>query len=273
MGKELGQGAAVTQASGSKAGRAKAGPSKAAEALVAMVLPPACREEVLGDLYERYGGPARYGVEALRTIPMVIGSRIARTADPQVLLIQAFALYVSFLGAARWQSSTILVEPWGLLRLAIPAAMAIAGMVFEDAYARPGRRSALKLSRGPAVGLGLALLSQEMLEASYPELALPRAVAVYGCGMSLLLCSAVRLLFPPVMNQLQGVNAPALWLKRGGGSDGALRGITLALQGIATVVAAAMLGTLAANQFGLPRPRAIFSVLLLLIAGQLWKRS
>ena len=72
------------------------GPSKAAEAIVAVFLPPACREEVLGDLHERYRSPRQYGLEALRTVPLVILSRIRRTADPQVILMQAFALYVSF---------------------------------------------------------------------------------------------------------------------------------------------------------------------------------
>ena len=33
-------------------------PSKTAEAIVALFLPPACREEVLGDLHERYRSSA-----------------------------------------------------------------------------------------------------------------------------------------------------------------------------------------------------------------------
>lgn len=65
------------------------GPSKAAEAIAALFVPPACREEVLGDLRERCSSPRQYAVDALRTIPLVIISRIRRTADPQVLLIQA----------------------------------------------------------------------------------------------------------------------------------------------------------------------------------------
>ena len=37
----------------------KRGPSKLAEAIVAFLLPRSCREEVLGDLYERYKSPLR----------------------------------------------------------------------------------------------------------------------------------------------------------------------------------------------------------------------
>jgi hypothetical protein len=194
------------------------GPSKAAEAIVAVLLPPACREEVLGDLYERYRSPARYGVEAACTVPLVILSRIRRTADPQVLLMHAFAWYVSFLGAARVTDGALLNAQWGLVRLAIPAAIAVLTLMLEDAYARPRQRSALQLARGPVLGLGCALLSQGMFRMSNPDLALPAWITLYGCAAGLLLSSAVRLLFPPVMDQLKGAHVPADWLKRSGGS-------------------------------------------------------
>jgi hypothetical protein len=75
------------------------GPPKTFEALVAVVILPACREEVLGDLDERYRSPGQYGLDAARTVPLVILSRIQRTADSQALEIQAFACYLSFLFA------------------------------------------------------------------------------------------------------------------------------------------------------------------------------
>src|SRR5215831_4535869 len=262
MGKALGQGGALM----------KAGPSRAAEALVAILTPPACREEVLGDLYERYRSPRQYGLEAMRTIPLVIISRIRRTADPQVLLMQAFVLYLSFLGAAWSIDRTLLQEQWGLMRLAIPAATTILGIVLEDAYAKPGRRSALKLVRRPVIGVGLALLSQGVLSTGNLNLALPRWIALYGCAMSLLLSSAVRLLFPPVTDQLQGANAPALWLKQAGGS-GDNRAVGVAFQWAATVVGAAIAGAWMADRLTLPKPRVIGSLLLLSIAFQLWKRG
>jgi hypothetical protein len=108
------------------------GPLKTAEAIVAVFVPPACREEVLGDLHERYSSSGQYGLDALRTIPRVIMSRIRRTADPQVLLMQAFALYVSFLGAAWLKDGAFLSERWGLPRLAIPAGMAMLGLVLDQ---------------------------------------------------------------------------------------------------------------------------------------------
>ena len=76
-------------------------------------------------------------LDALSTVPLVILSRIRRTADPQVLLIQAFALYASFLTAAWFKDASLLQAQWGLLRLAIPPGMALLGLILEDAYATP----------------------------------------------------------------------------------------------------------------------------------------
>jgi hypothetical protein len=246
------------------------GPSKAAEALVAIFVPPACREEVLGDLHERYRSPGQYIWDAASTVPLVIVSRIRRSADPQVLLMQAFALYVSFLSATWLINRTFLREQWGLVRLAFPAVIAMLGLLLEDAYASPGRRSPLKLVRGPAIGIGLTLVSQAMLQAADPNLALPRWILFYGCALSLLLSSAVRLLFPPVADQLQGAHAPALWLKRTGGSA---KAIPIVFKGIATLIAAAIAGTWIADHFSVPLPRALTSLLLLVIAYQFWKRG
>jgi len=158
------------------------GPSKAAEALVAVFLPLACREEVLGDLHERYRSPWQYGFEALSTVPLVAIGRIRRTADPRILLIQAFAVAVSFLGAAWFRDGPLLRSQWGLLRLAVPGAMTLLGLVLEDAYARLGRRNAAELVRGPVARIALATLSQAALGAGHAGVAVPRWVMLYGCG-------------------------------------------------------------------------------------------
>ena len=177
-------------------------PSKTAETIVAVFVPPACREEVLGDLYERFRSPRQYAFDALRTLPLVIFSRMRRTADLQILVIQAFALYCSFLGAAWLAVGALPREQWGFLRLAIPAGIAMLGLILEDTYARPGRRSPLSLMRGPVLGLGFALISQTFFWIADLDMAVPRWIAFYGCAMSLLLTSAVRLLFPPAADRL-----------------------------------------------------------------------
>jgi hypothetical protein len=245
------------------------GPSKSAEALIAFFVPCACREEVLGDLYERYSSPCQYGLDGLRTVPLVILSRIRRTTDPQLLLIQAFALYMSFLAAAWFQDGALLREPWGLLRLAAPASMALLGLILEDTYANPGRRSPLSLIRGPVVGLGLALVSQSMFGAGNPDLAVPRWILFYGCGMSLVLSSAVRILFSPAADQLQGANAPVLWLKQ---ADENPQAIVRVLKGVATILAFAIVATWMEDHSALPMARVIAILLFVLLAYQVWRR-
>jgi hypothetical protein len=86
------------------------GLSKTVEMIVAWLVPPACREEVVGDLHECYRSPVQYFVEVIRTVPLVIASRIRRTADPHVLLIQTLSLYLSFLLATWLVDVTFLQE-------------------------------------------------------------------------------------------------------------------------------------------------------------------
>jgi hypothetical protein len=192
------------------------GPSRSAEAIVAVLIPPACREEVLGDLHERYRSPAQYGFEALITIPFVIVSRIRRTADPQIVLMQALALYLAFLGAAWFRDSNLLTQQWGMMRLALPPALVLLTLVLNDAYAKPGIRSPGSVLAGPVIGLALAFLSQAMMWSRNSPAALPLDVMVYGAAMGFLSSSAIRMLFPPVTSRLQGANAPAFWLKQAG---------------------------------------------------------
>ena len=257
---------------GERGGLKQPGPSKRTEALVAILVPPACREEVLGDLYERFRSPTQYAADVIATVPLVILSRIRRTADPQILVIQAFALSVSFLGAAWLSDRAILVEQWGLLRLAIPALMAIIGLVLEDAYARPGRRSALGLARGPMVGIGLALASQGLLRIDHPDLALPARITLYGCGMGLLLSTSVRMLFPPITGQLLGANAPALWLKRPVESDESASGATRLIRNILVIVVVAGLGTRIAAGLGSPE-KVVMLLTILVVAHTVLKRD
>jgi hypothetical protein len=261
------------KAVGKRGGLMYSGPSKTVEAIVAVFVPPACREEVLGDLHERYRSPRQYTLDALRTVPLVIISRIRRTADPQILVMQAFVLYVSFLGAAWLRDRALLGEQWGLLRLAIPAAMMILGLILDDTYANPGRRSALNPARGPVLGLIFVLTSQEMFQISNPDLALPRWITFYGCAMSFLLSSAVRMWFPPVTDQLQGANAPAHWLKQAGGSSENPQGDIRVLKAVFVIVTVAIVGTWMFMRAAPPRTQIVPILLVLLVAYQVWKRA
>jgi hypothetical protein len=219
------------------------GPPRSLEALIGLLIPPACREVVLGDLHERYAGMGRYLADALFTVPLVILSRIRRTTDFQVLLMEACVLFLSFWGAARLADAGFRHDSLGLLRLAIPGATALLGLMLEDAYATPGRRWALKPIRAPLFGLAMACLSQALLPADHPDLRLPRWILLCGAGAGLLLVCAIRMLFPPPADRPQGASGPAFWLHL---APEPLSPETLRLlKAAGMIAAAALLGVLA----------------------------
>jgi hypothetical protein len=194
----------------------KAAPPKFAEAAVGFLIPPACREEVLGDLHERYTGLGQYILDAVRTAPLVILSRIRRTTDPQVFLLEALVLYLSFLGAAWYFDRKSLADPWGLLRLAIPAAVALVVVMLADAYANRETRAPLKTIRGTTLVIGVVCLSQAVLPVGNPDWAVPRRTILGGCYTGLLLVLSVRMLFPPLVHRPQSANGLGFGQKQAG---------------------------------------------------------
>ena len=172
-------------------------PPRVLEAVVGLLIPPACREHVLGDLPERYTSAWLYIKDVLDAIPRVIASRVRRTTDPQVLLMEAFALYVSFLAVAwRLDGLPFLYEQHGFVRLGVPAAAAVVALVLGDAYSA-ARRSTLMPLLESALSVGGGFLSQALLAVAGRELLVPRWTMISGAAMSLLLLSTLRALFPP----------------------------------------------------------------------------
>ena len=167
------------------------GPPKLLEGVVGFLLPPACREEILGDLSERYSSPGRYVVLALRTVPFVIGSRIRRTTDALVLLTEALLVYGSYLVAAWYTDRALLASQWGLLRLAIPTILNLVVLVLEHAWDfKPGWP--MRLTEGCVIGTCIYF-------------------NVYGGSAALLLVAGVEILFRPVRDLPQAATGPAVW--------------------------------------------------------------
>ena len=180
-------------------------PPRYLEALVALLVPPACREEVLGDLHERCTGPAGYVHDALLTVPMVVAGRIRRTTAARMALMEACVLYLSYVGAVRYGAPTLLAGPWGLMRAAIPAASGLLAVVVADAYTVRRTPAAWMAIRGPLLGVAAAWLSQAVLAAAGGSaLELPAWVLVYGSAASLPYLAAVRMLGPPVAGAKPG---------------------------------------------------------------------
>jgi hypothetical protein len=187
----------------------ESGPPKIAEIIVGCLLPPACREETLGDMRERYRSAWSYFVEALQVVPLMIYSRIRRTTDAVVALMEVASMYTAFVVVAKWVNPTLIVADDGLARLAIPPAVVLAVMILADAYSKPGNRWLLKPLLVPILGFAVAYVEQTM----YRQWSLPALVFAMGSGTALPLVFALRLVFPPVTDRPQTAKVPAFWQK------------------------------------------------------------
>jgi hypothetical protein len=175
--------------------------ASALERLIALLFPPASREEVLGDLRERCG--ARFTGEALQVLPFIVASRIRRTTDVIVLLMEALTLFTSLVLAAVWLDRPLISEEWGFARLGIPVVVVLATLVLADAYADPKKRPPLRPMLAPVLGTALASLRPP----------LPWPVMIWGGMMGTALLMTLRLLFPPLADRAQAARIPAHWQK------------------------------------------------------------
>ncbi len=198
--KDLGQrmGQEVGERVEERGGIVQPAPPKITEAVVGFLIPPASREHVTGDLHERYISTRQYIADAMRTVPVVIVCRIRRTTDPQLLLVEAIALYMSFLFAARQLNGmSFLYRDGGFERLAIPVVTMLAALVLEDAYARPSKPSAWRTLLDVALAIGFGFLSQLLLFVWNRDLLVPNWIMISAGSTSLLVLSILRTLFPP----------------------------------------------------------------------------
>jgi hypothetical protein len=178
----------------------ESGPPKIIEAAVEVLLPPACRESVLGDLCERYSSAPRYLREAAVTVPLVIVSRIRRTTDAGLLLLEAFALYLSFVTPARFlNAATFLTGHNAYLRLALPALMALVAVVLTDAYAATEKR----MVKAPAAAF-CAMWLQFALTRANADWTVPREVMLFGSYAGALMLVGLRALFAWGNNRTTG---------------------------------------------------------------------
>ena len=142
-------------------------------------------------------GSRSHIAEAVCTMPLVVASRLRRTTDPQVLLMEAFALYLSFLGVAWKLDGAFLYDQWGYMRLGIPAAVALATLKPEDAYASPGKRRPLTPIVQSTISFSIVCLFEAALMAIDARWAVPLRILIYGGAAGILLISTLRMSFPP----------------------------------------------------------------------------
>jgi hypothetical protein len=111
-------------------------PPKFLESLVRRLLPPAVREQVLGDLHERYESPLKYIADAASVVPAAIFGQLRRSTPIPVRVLEALIIYGSVFVAGRLLSALMseLYVPPGASQAAHLTMIAMAGLVWHDIY-------------------------------------------------------------------------------------------------------------------------------------------
>jgi len=175
-------------------------PPQFAEGLVGCLLPPGCREEILGDLFETCRNPLEYGLSALAVIPRVIFSQIRRNTDSLIFLLTASALAYSFIAGSAGMSGGLahsgLSHP--LLRLAIPSVAALVSLLLCNAFAPAEERRLHAVTFDIVVTMAAAAITQLVLLAFLQRgLMLPGWWPSEGTALSWIAIILLRAVFPP----------------------------------------------------------------------------
>jgi len=139
------------------------------DAVARALIPPACREHVIGDLWERYRSPWQFVLDAAGTIPFVVASQIRRTSTLAGVIIHAFTLLVS-LGVGSKRTGVAVAALGG----------AMLGFVLRDAYKRGISVSVRQVAIDLVFGAGGLIASQAMVALVLPRQMLPLP-AYAGC--------------------------------------------------------------------------------------------
>ena len=166
-------------------------PPAVIENIVRLLVPPASREHVMGDLSERYRSPRQYLTDAFQSLPLIIASQVRRTSNPGRLGVVAATLF-GLLNANAHNS-------W--LVAALPTLLATAALILRDVYRAPSPTpfTATK-SRPAAIDVGVAagcmLLWQAFAALFAPQWLLPARALSVGLPIFCVLLFFVRLQAP-----------------------------------------------------------------------------
>jgi hypothetical protein len=171
-------------------------PPELAEDLVGWFLPPACREEVLGDLCESYENVLQYALGAATVIPRVVLSQIRRNTAAWIFLLTTCGICYSV--AAGVVNLSLEGNPSALLRLAIPVVPAVLILLVRNGFASLEDRRRRAITLDVTVAMGVAALTQLILLAAFrSDLTLPRWCPSEGTVLAWLFIILLRAIFPP----------------------------------------------------------------------------
>ncbi|HEY2383196.1 MAG TPA: hypothetical protein VGK48_18635 [Terriglobia bacterium] len=167
-------------------------PPKLIEALVERLVPPACRENVMGDWDEKYTSPAGYILRVVSDLPFVVASQIRRTFHAALFFSQAAALYIAFAGSSLLVPR-YLYDDSRLLPLTIVIGAVLFALVCRDAYANREEHPDDRARRDPVFAIGTGLICELLLFVlGGSSLVLPFWILIAGSAAGLLMVYMLR---------------------------------------------------------------------------------
>jgi hypothetical protein len=151
-------------------------PPDSLERLLRLLVPPASREDVMGDLHERYISSWQYLADALRTVPFVLASRIRRTCNlPLMIVLALYLQFVVFQGNAQQPGPTA----------TLPTVLAMLALVLRDAYRTLTPTWPRQAAMDVLTVAVTVVLGETVLALIAPQFLLPRSqllVVFIGCA-------------------------------------------------------------------------------------------
>jgi hypothetical protein len=145
------------------------------EALIQALIPPMVREEIAGDLRERYRSPIQYLCDAFSLLPALWLSQIRRGSSLYMLGLQAFILFACLGGFAIEN-----IHPPLWARAAIPSLAALVGLTMRDIYRASDHPTIKTALADAAVALACAVSAELALAAWAPKFLLEPMRDVIG---------------------------------------------------------------------------------------------
>lgn len=156
-------------------------PPRLLEAVVTRLVPPMAREEVAGDLWERYRSPLGYVADAAQVVPFIVIRQVQRGSDGSLAALLGLVLFASFGGI--WPGQ-------GSLGAFVASGCCLGALLLRDAYRATDAWTARR-----ALGDVTALLAGLLLSQSIVRLALGFAIGgfVFSALLMVFLRSGIEL--------------------------------------------------------------------------------
>ena len=127
-------------------------PPRLIEAIIERLVPPACRESVLGDWNERYASTSEYALRALSSLPFLVASQVRRTFKVENVVTEAVVIYLAFALECFARPASLLGREV-LIPILIVICTALLALVIRNAYADPEDRSATRPIRDACIAI------------------------------------------------------------------------------------------------------------------------